>query len=124
MAGQYYELTYIVNPVLEEDQLKAVVDRYTAFLTENGATVDEVQEWGIKSLAYEIQKKSSGYFVNLYFEGPGAIVAKVERQMTIDDNVIRFLTIKYDNKMLAYRELQKKGQTPVLRERNEEEQKN
>jgi small subunit ribosomal protein S6 len=123
MAHTYYELTYIVNPVLEEDQLKATVDKFSAFLTDNGAVIDEVQQWGMRSLAYPIKKKSSGYYVNAYFTAPGAIIVKLERQLEIDDNVLRYLTIKYDNKMLLYREQQKKGVVQVLRERTEEDKK-
>lgn len=123
MAQTYYELTYIVTPVLEEDQLKATVEKYNKYLTDNGATIDEVQEWGIQSTSYPIKKKSSGYYVNAYFNAPGALIVKLERQLEIDDNVMRYLTIKYDNKMLAFRELQKKGTVPVLRERTEEEKK-
>lgn len=123
MAQTYYELTYIVNPVLEEDQLKATVAKFNSFLTDNGATIDEVQEWGMRSLSYPIKKKSSGYYVNAYFNAPGAVIVKLERQLEIDDNVLRYLTIKYDNKMLQYREQQKKGVVQVLRERSEEDKK-
>jgi small subunit ribosomal protein S6 len=123
MAQTYYELTYIVNPVLEEDQLKATVDKFNTFLTDNGATIDEVQEWGMRSLSYPIKKKSSGYYVNAYFNAPGAVIVKLERQLEIDDNILRYLTIKYDNKMLQYREQQKKGVVQVLRERTEEDKK-
>jgi len=123
MAQTYYELTYIVNPVLEEDQLKATVDKFNTFLSDNGALIDEVQQWGMRSLAYPIKKKSSGYYVNAYFTAPGAIIVKLERQLEIDDNVLRYLTIKYDNKMLQYREQQKKGVVQVLRERTEEDKK-
>lgn len=121
MKKNYYELTYIVNAVLEEEQIKATVKKFTDFLTNNGAEIDEVNEWGIQSLAYEIDRKQTGYYVNAYFTAPGDLIAKIERQMQIDDNVMRYLNIRYDNKMLAYRELQKKGELPQLRERTEED---
>ena len=121
MKKNYYELTYIVNAVLDEDQIKATVAKFTDLLTANGAEIDEVNEWGIQSLEYEIDKKGTGYYVNAYFTASGEIIAKVERAMQIDDNVMRYLHIKYDNKMLHFRELQKKGETPALRERTEED---
>jgi small subunit ribosomal protein S6 len=124
MKKNYYELTYIVNPVLEEDQIKATVGKFTDFLTNNGAEIDEINEWGIQSLAYEIDRKSTGYYVNGFFTAPGDVIAKLERQMQIDDNVMRYLTLKYDNKMLQYRELQKSGTVPQLRERASDEEKN
>jgi small subunit ribosomal protein S6 len=77
----------------------------------------------MRSLAYPIKKKSSGYYLNAYFTAPGAIIVKLERQLEIDDHVLRYLTIKYDNKMLLYREQQKKGVVQVLRERTEEDKK-
>lgn len=124
MKKNYYELTYIVNPVLEEEQIKATVSKFTDFLTSNGAEIDEINEWGIQSLAYEIDRKGTGYYVNGYFTAPGDIIAKLERQLQIDDNVMRYLTLKYDNKMLQYRELQKSGTVPQLRERASDEEKN
>lgn len=121
MKKNYYELTYIVNAVLDEEQIKASVAKFTDFLTTNGAEIDEVAEWGIQSLEYEIDKKGTGYYVNVYFTAPGELIAKLERAMQIDDNIMRYLNIRYDNKMLQYRELQKKGEIPVLRERTEED---
>lgn len=124
MKKNYYELTYIVNPVLDEEQTKTTVTKFTDFLTNNGAEIDEMNEWGLQSLAYEINRKNTGYYVNAFFTAPGELIAKLERQMQIDDNVMRYLTLKYDNKMLAYRELQKSGTVPQLRERATDEEKN
>lgn len=124
MRKNYYELTYIVNPVLEEDQIKATVTKFTELLTSNGAEIDEINEWGIQSLAYEIDRKNTGYYVNGFFTASGDLIAKLERQLQIDDNIMRYLTLKYDNKMLAYREQQKSGTVPQLRERASDEEKN
>jgi small subunit ribosomal protein S6 len=123
MRKNYYELTYIVNPVLDEEQTKATVKKFTDFLTTNGAEIDEVNEWGLQSLAYEIERKNTGYYVNAYFTSSGELIAKLERQMQIDDNIMRYLNLKYDNKMLAYRELQKSGTVPQLREHTSDEEK-
>jgi small subunit ribosomal protein S6 len=124
MRKNYYELTYIVNPVLDEDQIKATVNKFTEIMTSNGAEIDEINEWGLQSLAYEIDRKKTGYYVNGYFTAPGDLIVKLERQLQIDDNIMRYLTLKYDNKMLAYRELQKSGTVPQLRERASDEEKN
>ena len=114
MSNNFYELTYIINPVLEEEQIKAEVENYTTMITEAGGTIDEVDEWGVKDLAYEIDKKRTGYYVNVYFEVEGGLIAKLERAMTIDDHIMRFLTMKYDKKMLRYREAAKKGELPSI----------
>ena len=64
--------------------------------------------------AYEIDKKQSGYYVNMYFEAPAETINKVERTMRIDDEIMRYLTLKYDAKMLRHRELVKKNAVPDI----------
>lgn len=123
MNRSFYELTYIVNPVLEEENIKQEVEKVTSFVNENGATIDEVNEWGIKSLAYEMDGKKSGYYVNMYFESAGELIVKLERFMQLNDNILRYLTLKYDNKMLRHRELLKKGEVPRVLPVVEEEGK-
>ena len=111
MKKNYYEVTYIVNPVLEEAQIKEEIAKVSNFVTANGGEFDEVSEWGIRRLAYEMDKKESGYFVNMYFTSTGDLIVKMERFMQINDNIVRYLTLKYDNKMLRHRELQRRGET-------------
>ena len=117
----YYELTFIVNPVLEEDDYKAVVDKYSKMLTDNSAEIEEIDEWGLRQLAYEMDKKNSGYYVNAYFSAPASTINAYERMMRIDDNILRFLTLKYDAKMMRHRELQKKNAVPDIFATTEEE---
>jgi len=107
MKKNFYELTYIVNPVLDEEEYKSVVEKFTKLLTDNDAEVEEVDEWG--------------YYVNAYFDAPAAAIEKIERAMRIDDNVMRYLTLKYDAKMLRHRELQKKNEVPDIFAVQEEE---
>ncbi len=114
MKKIFYEVTFIINPVLEEDQVKTVKENFESFITEKGAEIDEVDEWGIKRLAYEMDGKNSGYYVNAYFHAPSTIVKDLERYFKLQENVIRHLMLKYDNKMLKHRELQKKGKLPVI----------
>jgi small subunit ribosomal protein S6 len=114
MSKNYYEFTYIINPVLEEDMFKETVDKVNKLIEDNGGEIDEVDEWGLRQFAYDIDKKGSGYYVNMYFTAPAEAIASVERQLRIDDNVLRFLTLKYDAKMLRHRELQKKNEVPDI----------
>lgn len=122
MKKNYYELTYIINPVLEEDQFGEIVNKYSDFIKDNGGEVDEVDEWGIRKFEYEINGKSNGYYVNLYFEAPGDLIGKLERALRIDDAILRYLTLKYDAKMLRHRELQKKNAVPSISDLDEEEE--
>ena len=120
--SNFYELTYIVNPVLEENQTKEIISKYTALLEENGSKIEEIDEWGIREMTYEIDGKHSGYYVNVYFTAPGDIVARIERTMRIDDNILRNLVLKYDSKMIRYRERKKNGELPALFEVEETEE--
>jgi len=118
----YYELTYIVDPVLEEDQIKEVISKINSHLEDNGAEIDEVDEWGMRKFAYEMDKKNSGYYVNAYFEASSDSIENLERTMRIDDRVMRYLTLKYDAKMLRHRELQKKNAVPsIFKQETEDE---
>ena len=114
MSKNYYELTYIINPVLEEDQFGAVIEKVNKLITDNGGEIEEVDDWGLRKFAYEIDKKQSGYYVNMYFEAPAETINKVERTMRIDDEIMRYLTLKYDAKMLRHRELVKKNAVPDI----------
>ncbi|MDI6400383.1 30S ribosomal protein S6 [Balneolaceae bacterium ANBcel3] len=114
MKKNFYEVTFVINPVLEEEQVKEVKENFEAFVNEKGAEIEEVEEWGIKRLAYEIDGKNSGYYVNAYFVAPSEIVSDLERYFKLQENVMRHLVLKYDNKMLKHRELKKQGKLPVI----------
>lgn len=114
MSKNYYELTYIINPVLEDDKYEEIIGKFTDFIRDNGGEIDEVDEWGIRKFEFEMDKKSSGYYVNAYFTAPGELIEKLERALRIDDYVMRYLTLKYDAKMLRHRELQRKNAVPTV----------
>lgn len=122
MSRNYYELTYIITPVLEDDEHKEVVEKFTSFIRENGGEIDEVDEWGIRKFEYEMDGKSSGYYVNAYFTAPGELIEKLERALRIDDHVMRYMTLKYDAKMMRHRELQRKNAVPQVFVEEEDEQ--
>lgn len=121
MSKNYYEFTYIVNPVLEDDQYKAAVEKVTKLFTDNGGEIEEVDEWGLRKFAYEMDKKNSGYYVNMYVTAPAEAIAVVERNLRIEDDFMRYLTLKYDAKMLRHRELVKKNAVPDVFAVTEEE---
>ena len=109
MSKEYYELTYIINPVLEDDQYSEIIQNFTDLIKDNDGEIDEVDEWGIRKFEFEMDGKSSGYYVNAYFHAPGDLIDKLERALRIEDNIMRYLTLKYDAKMLRHRKLQKKN---------------
>ena len=124
MSKNYYEQTYIISPVLEDDEYDEIVDKYEKLIEENGGEIDEIDRWGIQKTEHEMEGKSSGYYVNSYFEAPGELISTLERAQRIDDHVLRFLTLKYDAKMLRHRELQKKNEVPQIIDQNEEDEEN
>ncbi len=114
MKKFFYEMTYILNPVLEEEQYSELVSYVNKLIENNGGEIVEIEEWGVKKLVYEMKGKGSGYFVNLYFNAPAEAIVVVERNLRIHDNVMRYLTLKYDAKMLRHYELKKKGELPSI----------
>ncbi len=109
MAAQVntYEFTYIVNAVLGDDQIKGVVARVTRFVEEHGGEIIEVDEWGTRRLSFPIRKKRNGYYVNMYFRSSGEIIPRLERALEIDDDILRYITLKMDAKMLRHYDRQK-----------------
>ena len=112
--NSYYELTYIISPVLEDKQYPAVIQRINDLITSSGGAVAEVEEWGLRKFAYEMDKKQTGFYVNLYFEAPATAVEPIERAMRIDGEIMRYLTLKYDAKMKRHKELVKNNAVPEV----------
>ena len=111
-----YEFTYIITPVLSEEQIKDTVKRVNKLIESNGGKVIEVEEWGSRRLAYLINKKRNGYYVNLYFEAPGDSIPRLARSIEIDDNILRYLTLRMDKKMIQHYELRKQKAAAVSEE--------
>ena len=91
-----YELALVVNAKIEDDARTAVVEKAKEYITRAGGTVTEVEDWGKKKLAYEIQKMSEGFYYFIQFEAETDVPAKVEEDVRIMDNVLRFLCVKKD----------------------------
>ena len=99
-----YELSYIVNSVISDEQVKNLVSRVTTYVSETGAEILEVDEWGARRLSYPIQKKRNGYYVNMYFRSSGTIITRLERALEINDNILRYMTLRMDAKMIRHYE--------------------
>ena len=122
MPKQTYELTYIINAVINDDQIRGLVNRVHKFIDENDGNILEVDEWGSRRLAFPINKKRNGHYVNLYFEAEGDLIVRLERALTLEDDILRYLTLKLDAKMLrAWEESKREGKRRLEAERVEEE---
>lgn len=102
-ATRLYESTFIVNASLDDPQIDGVITRVQELVARNGGAVKAVNKWGRKRLAYPINKKTTGYYVNLEFEGPGGTIAALERAYQLDELILRHLTIVLDKKAIAAR---------------------
>ena len=91
-----YELALVVNAKIEDDVRTATVERAKEYITRAGGTVTEVEEWGKKKLAYDIQKMSDGFYYFIQFEAESSVPAEVEQNVRIMDNVLRFLCVRKD----------------------------
>ncbi len=91
-----YELALIVNAKIEDDVRTATVEKAKEYIARFGGTVTEVEEWGKKKLAYEIQKMSDGFYYFIQFEAASDVPAQLEQNVRIMDNVLRFLCVKKD----------------------------
>ena len=94
-----YEMTYIIDVSLEEAARKELIERVNGFITAGGGTVEKVDEtWGKRRLAYAINHKNEGYYVLVNYEAPVEVPAEVERNLRINDSVLRYMTIKLVDK--------------------------
>jgi small subunit ribosomal protein S6 len=106
-----YETVFILNPVLSEDQAKDTVDKFVKVLTKAKANVINVEQWGLKKMAYEIQKKSTGFYNLIEFTtGDSTLTSTLETEYRRDESVMRFMTIALDKHATVYNERRRKGE--------------
>ena len=97
-----YETVFILTPVLSDAQMKEAVDKFKKVLTDNEATIVNEEEWGLRKLAYPIQKKTTGFYNLFEFDAAPSVVAKLETAFRRDEKVIRFLTFRLDKFAAEY----------------------
>ena len=91
-----YELALVVSAKIEDDARTATVEKAKDYIVRAGGTVTEVEDWGKKKLAYEIQKMKEGYYYFIQFEGETTVPAELEERLRIEETVLRFLCVKQD----------------------------
>ena len=89
-----YELAVVVNAKIEDDARTSTIEKVKEYITRFGGTITNVDEWGKKRLAYEIQKMREGYYYFIQFESDSSCPAEVEKSVRIMENVIRFLCVR------------------------------
>ncbi len=97
-----YETVFILTPVLSDVQMKEAVDKFKGILQTEGAEIINEENWGLKKLAYPIQKKSTGFYQLVEFNADPTVIDKLELNFRRDERVIRFLTFKMDKYAVEY----------------------
>ena len=101
---RHYESTIIVNGALEEEPIAQVVTRTTDFITRNGGDIKQADHWGRRRLAYPINKKNNGYYVQFQIDGPAELMAQLDRFYQLEEHIIRHLTLQLDDADLKNRD--------------------
>jgi len=106
---QQYEIVIVLTPLLSEETAKEAIAKYSKTLTDGGAEIVQEDNWGLRKLAYPIQKKTTGYYHLTEFKAPGELINKLEIELRRDERVLRFLTIALDKHAVAYNDKKRSG---------------
>jgi small subunit ribosomal protein S6 len=104
-----YETVIILTPVLLQEQVEEAVNKFRKILTDNGAIIVHENNWGLRKLAYPMQKKSTGFYHLFEFKAEGSLIEKLEVEYKRDERVMRFLTVALDKHAIAYNERKRKN---------------
>jgi small subunit ribosomal protein S6 len=121
MFQKNYETVFILTPVLSDVQMKDTVDKFVNLLKQEGADIINVENWGLKKLAYPIQKKSTGFYVLVEFKALPTLIKKLEIEYRRDEKIMRFLTTVLDKHSIAYADKRRKGEFNKKAEAKEEQ---
>ncbi len=104
-----YEMMVIFTPVLSDDEFAGIQKKYTDFIKENGGTIESENPWGLKSLAYPIEKKTTALYWVMEFRAEGDLNEKLKIQILRDDNVMRHMIVKLDKHAVEYTTRKRSG---------------
>ena len=104
-----YELMVVFTPVLSDDEFKAAQKKYTALVTDNGGSIVHENPWGLKSLAYPIQKKTTGLYWVMEFTAPSDFNEKLKTQLLRDESVLRQMCTRLDKYAVEYNAKKRSG---------------
>ena len=98
----HYETVFILTPVLSDAQMKEAVDKFKAVITDAAGTIVNEENWGLRKLAYPIQKKSTGFYTLIEFDAEPTTIKKLETQFRRDERMLRWLTFRLDKYAAEY----------------------
>jgi small subunit ribosomal protein S6 len=97
--NRIYEELFILRPDITEEEITPIIDQLRGVVTSAGGTVDKEERWGVRKLAYRIEKRVEGFYVLLQLTAPAATVKELERRLRVNDAVLKFLTVRIDEKL-------------------------
>ena len=106
-----YETVFILTPVLSDVQMKEAVEKFKGILAAEGAEIINEENWGLKKLAYPIEKKSTGFYQLIEFKAEPAVIQKLEINYRRDERVLRYLTVKLEKYAAQYAEKRRNNKT-------------
>ncbi|UCC66094.1 MAG: 30S ribosomal protein S6 [Deltaproteobacteria bacterium] len=96
-----YETMLVLDPEMSKEQVDGFVEKVKKLLDDHGGEVLKVDQWGLNTLAYEIRKKTTGYYVLIYFEGGAELVSEMEGSLGLMEEVLRYLTVRGEGEIVA-----------------------
>ena len=91
-----YEAMYIINPTVEDEARAQLVERFSGLVTNGGGTVEKIDDWGKRKLSYEIEDMTEGHYILMHFSANPELPYELERNMKINENIMRYLVIRKD----------------------------
>ncbi len=110
-----YENLFIVKPDATEEEIDSLIEQMSKNITTSGGTVDKVEKWGKRRLAYKVEKQREGYYVLLTFTADSQAVREFERRMRVQDAIIKFLTVRIDETLKRIEKRKKVREKRALR---------
>ena len=107
----HYETVFILTPVLSDEQMKEAVNKFKGVLTKAGAEIINEENWGLKKLAYTIDKKNTGFYVLIEFKAEPQVLKTLEVAYRREEKVLRFLTVKMEKYAAEYAEKRRKNKS-------------
>jgi small subunit ribosomal protein S6 len=114
-----YETVFIATPVLSESQMKEAVSKFKKYITDNNGEIVHEEDWGLKKLAYPIQKKSTGFYHLIEFRAEPQVISGLETEYRRDERIIRFLTMKMEKYAVAYSEKKRAKKASEIKQEEE-----
>ena len=97
--NRIYEEMFIIRPDATEEEITPIVEQVRTTVTSAGGTVDKEERWGVRRLAYRVEKRNEGYYVLMQFTAGAGTVKEVERRLRVNDNVLKYMTVRIDEKL-------------------------